>query len=517
MKLITIILTILCFFTSQAQSNEFSFFLEKCDRFFETYVEDGSVNYSRIAAEPQEINALYHIIGTLQVKRSELENYQAFWINAYNLAVIKGISEAYSVKSPMDIDGFFDQKKFRVAGEDLTLNQIENEKLRAGFEDARFHFVLVCGAVSCPPIVPFAYTPADLNTLLELQTIKALNNPEFIRIDHEQREISISEIFKWYREDFMKNHKSLIAFINTYRDDKIPEDYRVGYYTYNWALNDVSGSGKPIQGGSVIQTYTPSKLLKTGQWDLKNFNNFYSETKGKFNGEEFEKPRENFFTSTFEAFYGASKNARFNLGLIVNLKSTTKSNDSVSKGFFSPIAFQNQTGISRSGIGSIAPSIRFVPFKKIANFSMQTSFFIPLLEEESAEGVFLDRKSYLWDTRFFFDKGFWNQQFQIFTEVDLQYFFGDKNAGFANNSLGVPVSAFLSYFPADWFTVYGQLQRYFLIDLGNEFSQEFTQLGSGMKFQLNPVLNLEVSYTSFISGRDSGLGQTINLGLRALF
>ncbi|MGB0175866.1 MAG: hypothetical protein ACPF9D_01790, partial [Owenweeksia sp.] len=132
-------------------------------------------------------------------------------------------------------------------------------------------------------------------------------------------------------------------------------------------------------------------------------------------------------------------------------------------------------------------------------------------------GVFLDKKSFWWDTRFYFDKSFWRKQFQIFTELDLQYFFGEEEEGFANNSLGVPVSAFLSYFPANWFTVYVQAQRYFLIDLGSEFSQEFTQLGLGTKYQLNPVLNLELSYTNFVSGRDSGLGQTANLGLRALF
>jgi hypothetical protein len=32
---------------------------------------------------------------------------------------------------------------------------------------------------------------------------------------------------------------------------------------------------------SNIQTYTPSKLLSKGQWDIKLFNNLYTETRGR--------------------------------------------------------------------------------------------------------------------------------------------------------------------------------------------------------------------------------------------
>ena len=35
------------------------------------------------------------------------------------------------------------------------------------------------------------------------------------------------------------------------------------------------------QPQSNIQTYTPSKLLSRGQWDVKRFNNLYTEVKGR--------------------------------------------------------------------------------------------------------------------------------------------------------------------------------------------------------------------------------------------
>jgi len=48
--------------------------------------------------------------------------------------------------------------------------------------------------------------------------------------------------------------------------------------------------------------------------------------------------------------------------------------------------------------------------------------------------------------------------------------------------------------------------------LGDSINQRFTALGGGAKFQLTQVLNLEVIYTNFITGKNSGLGQTFNLG-----
>jgi hypothetical protein len=76
--------------------------------------------------------------------------------------------------------------------------------------------------------------------------------------------------------------------------------------------------------GTNIQTYTPSKLLSQGQWDIKWFNNLYSETKGvdeHVNSSSF--PRQNFFTSSLDVFTGASKNNRVNIGILLEYRSNT--------------------------------------------------------------------------------------------------------------------------------------------------------------------------------------------------
>lgn len=266
---------------------------------------------------------------------------------------------------------------------------------------------------------------------------------------------------------------------------------------------------------SNIQKYTPSKLLNKGQWDIKWFNNFYTQTESTFS--ESSIPRENFYTSTFEVYTGVSENSRINIGVVFNIRSSTLSSIDEEQGWFSPIKFKNEDGVSRAGLTNIAPSISFQPFKNVGNFSIRSLFFIPLIDNETENGVFLDKNSYTWENKFFYDYTFPSGKFQLFTELDTQFHFGDKEDGYANNSLGVPMSVFLSYFPVNNFTVYLQTQQFFLIDLGNDFSQDYTQLGLGFKYQVNKVLNLETSYTNFVRGTYTGLGQTLNFGVRTIF
>ena len=78
--------------------------------------------------------------------------------------------------------------------------------------------------------------PNALNEQLETQTKIALNGT-FLKVNTKKKKVEASEIMKWYKEDFTMNGKSEIDFINTYRTEKIPDGYKLSYFTYNWNLN----------------------------------------------------------------------------------------------------------------------------------------------------------------------------------------------------------------------------------------------------------------------------------------
>ena len=277
---------------------------------------------------------------------------------------------------------------------------------------------------------------------------------------------------------------------------------------------------------SNVQEFTPSKLLNKGQWDIKFFNSLYTQTKstGEGTGESFDIDRQNFFTNTTEVYTGVSNNSRINVGLIVQVRANNYGGQSA----FSVFDFDNNGTDSRSGFTTIAPSIRVQPFASVPNFSITSSLYLPIFKDE-AVSAYLDKRSTFWETKFFYDKTFAGGDWQIFTEADFGFNFGEKSQDansleaniserFANNSLFLPVSAFLSYFPSSKSTLFVNAQQAFLIDLGNEFEQNYTQLGFGGKYQLTQTLNLEASYGKIVRGNNfQGLGSTFSLGVRALF
>ncbi|WP_460217792.1 DUF547 domain-containing protein [Psychroserpens sp. MEBiC05023] len=211
-----------------------SAFFKAADTFFKTNVSEGKVAYASIKSNPETLNELVNMVQDISVSKNNAKAYQAFWINAYNISVIKGIIDNYPIQSPLDKPGFFDKTTYKIAGESITLNDIENKKLRAQYGDARFHFVLVCGAIGCPPLINEAYKPSTLDIQLQEQTEAALNNPNFIKV--KKNKVELSEIFKWYKEDFIKSGNE-IDYINRFRSEKLAAKSKISYYPYNWKLN----------------------------------------------------------------------------------------------------------------------------------------------------------------------------------------------------------------------------------------------------------------------------------------
>ena len=230
-----ILLLVLTFSSVLGFSQDINTFFKKTDAFLNKNVKNGKVAYDAINSNPQDLNELVKLTQNISVAVSDAKNYQAFWINAYNIHVIKGIIDNYPTKSPLDNAGFFDKTKYDIAGKSITLNDIENKLLRAQFKDARFHFVLVCGAIGCPPLINKAYLPNTLNEQMDKQTKIALNG-NFLKVNTKKKRVEGSQILEWYKGDFTANG-SEIDYINKYRTEKIPNNFKLSYFDYNWGLN----------------------------------------------------------------------------------------------------------------------------------------------------------------------------------------------------------------------------------------------------------------------------------------
>jgi hypothetical protein len=235
----TVLMFSIIFLGGIVEAADLSGFFNKSEAFFKKYVHDGKVAYKSIKANNVEIQSLYTDIETMNLASADEKQKKAFYANAYNLIVIYQVAKYYPLKSPLDQSGFFDKVKHKVAREPMTLNFLEIKKLILTYKDPRIHFALACAAKSCPPLANFAFMPDIMDEQLTTRTKLALNNKDWLIVKPAEKKVLLSKIFDWYNKDFtMNGENSVIDFVNKYRNTPIASNYTIGYYEYNWSLNE---------------------------------------------------------------------------------------------------------------------------------------------------------------------------------------------------------------------------------------------------------------------------------------
>lgn len=226
------------------------------------YVRADRFAYGELAREPEPLRrylAELRAVTPEQLSSWTREQQYAFWVNAYNAHTVAKVVDNWPLESIRKLDKafglntVFDQAWIPMGahhpekkGAQLSLNDIEHGILRPRFTDARVHAAINCASEGCPPLLAEAFVAARLEEQLESQMRAFVNDPSRNRFDHEQGEASISEVFKWFAEDFERDAGSvrdyLIRFAAAEQADFL-RGAKIRYLDYSWDLNDApSGS-----------------------------------------------------------------------------------------------------------------------------------------------------------------------------------------------------------------------------------------------------------------------------------
>jgi hypothetical protein len=198
-----------------------------------------------------------------EFKLSSLEGQAesvSFWINAYNFFMLNQILTdrpgGKLVESVWDyggrinpfVDSVFERKNFVIDGEEYSLNQMEKGILLGddyagkGWKDARVHFAVNCASVGCPPLRDTLYTADNLEDLLAENTRRAFLTDYHLRV--EDKTLYVSELFKWYEDDFKEAGGSRKAFIQKWVDaslaERVAQTSTIKFIDYDWSLNKPS-------------------------------------------------------------------------------------------------------------------------------------------------------------------------------------------------------------------------------------------------------------------------------------
>lgn len=238
MKNILYIIFFLNTFCSLNAQTEALFF-EQTNEFLKNYVtKEGKINYGELKKSPGE---LIYILGNISKLKTESninsEHNIAYWINVYNLLIIKNVVDNYPIKSINTVTGFFD-KTYLINGDSLSLFDIE-KKLNLLCKDPGIHFVLSKASNGDPILYNGAYLPESALYQISLQVKSAINKPAFLKVNKQTNVLELPTIFQNYKEDFVTSYYNEIDFVNIFLEKKLNNKMKVVYANFDWTLNDV--------------------------------------------------------------------------------------------------------------------------------------------------------------------------------------------------------------------------------------------------------------------------------------
>jgi hypothetical protein len=195
----------------------------------------GQINFDALKQEPEQLIAsAFYVADHQPDKRTTANETLAFYLNGYNTLAMYHAVHA-RVKPEQKIR-FFLLSKLPIEGKAVSLYTLENKLIRP-LGDPRIHFALNCMVRDCPRLLQVPYRAQTLDEQLDAAAREFLNSEKHIRVNAENSTVHCSRILKWYRKDFETAETNLLQYINRYREQKIPEDYKIAWLPYDWALN----------------------------------------------------------------------------------------------------------------------------------------------------------------------------------------------------------------------------------------------------------------------------------------
>jgi len=225
------------------------------DTLLATYVEPSPnginrVNYRGWAASNGDRRRLARYIGSLAatnpISLTRPEQF-AFWANLYNAMTLQVVLDAYPVASIRQIKpwafafGPWKKPLVEVRGQRLSLDDIEQGILRAGWREPRVHYALNCGSIGCPNLRRRAFGGGALDQELTDAARSYVNHPRGARL--QDGGFVVSSIYGWYQRDFGGSEDGVLRHLATYArpplTGELAKSHRILGYQYDWALNDL--------------------------------------------------------------------------------------------------------------------------------------------------------------------------------------------------------------------------------------------------------------------------------------
>lgn len=193
----------------------------------------GVVDYDKVLKNLNELKDITNSFAKISPNGSwTINEKKAYWVNVYNVNMIKILVENYPIKSITYVPTAFSDDYVSHDGKKVSLDHIQKEILRE-YNDPRIHFVLYDTSVSSPVLRNYAFSAANMDAELENSTREFLNDPTKNTIN--AGETKLSKIFEWHITEFIGKN-TLPDFVNKYASSQINGETPISFLEFDWSL-----------------------------------------------------------------------------------------------------------------------------------------------------------------------------------------------------------------------------------------------------------------------------------------
>jgi len=170
----------------------------------------------------------------------------AYWANLYNAVTVQVILDNYPVSSIRKIkSGTFSPGPWKkdlvtIAGEKISLDDIEHGTLRKQYPSPHIHYMVNCASVGCPNLKDGLWSAKTLDADRDAAARAFINSPRGARVT--PKGLVVSSIYNWFDEDFGGNKAGVLAHLAEYAEGDlktaIDGGIKISGYDYDWSLNE---------------------------------------------------------------------------------------------------------------------------------------------------------------------------------------------------------------------------------------------------------------------------------------
>lgn len=206
----------------------------------------GKIDFAGVAETPYPLRSYVNYIANVSPENRP-EQFagegarMAYYLNSYNALAMYGVVHLEIERGFQSLwarADFFKLQRYQVGGRWISLLDYENKVIRP-LGDPRVHFALNCMVKGCPRLPQTPLRASDLDQQLDQAAKEFLNDPRNVQVENDSKRVRLSEILKFYTEDFVNPQveSSLIDYVNRYRHPPIPNHFSVEFIPYDWSLN----------------------------------------------------------------------------------------------------------------------------------------------------------------------------------------------------------------------------------------------------------------------------------------